>query len=457
MNKELYKEYDGIKLAKLVKASEVTKEELIKLAIEVATESNRQFNYLSDISEDVAKYSCLNSGSGVFEGVPFLVKELFPYPGLKTTYGSNLFRNNIEEVWTVFPKKILENGFQTFGNTTSSEFALLGSSETRLHGITKNPWNSEYSVGGSSGGSAAAVASRCVPLAHASDGGGSTRYPASVCGLIGFKPTNGRCMSSTPKSTSFGSLVVDSCISRSVRDSAFFVSCIERENDLLPFHPEKQGSKRLKIGVYRETLIGSEIDKEVNSALDKTIIVLKSLGHTVFETKLPKLNGKAISNAFYTTAGSLINEMVRNVEGILGIHIDTNQLEPFTYSLIRWFRNLDKSELEKAVVVFEESKECIKNFASDFDVLLCPTLAKVPQKLGYLSPNLPREELIKRTEEYIGFTPIHNISGMPSVSLPMFVSGGLPIGMLFSAQVGDDNRLIQLAYELEEFSFNQKL
>lgn len=457
MNKEEYLKCDGLELASLVKSKEVSPDELLNIAISLANELNPNINCLGNYSIDVGSNSQKEAKKGPFYGVPFLVKELLPYPNLITSFGSRLFKENTETQHNEFTRKLLNAGFIVFGNTTSSEFALLGSTETELHGITRNPISDQISPGGSSGGSASAVKSGIVPIAHASDGGGSIRFPASVCGLIGFKPSNDRCISSTPQTTPLSKLVVDNCIARSVRDVSMFLSIIEDSNTFssIGFVSEDTCPK-YKIGFYRKTLSGDLPEDDVNNALEETVRMLIMLGHDVYEIEAPPINGKMISDAFFTCAGLSVYEIANWFEKNLNFQISKDVLEPFTFELLNWYK-LNKPDVEESIKVFTSSVQLMRNYAKDYDILLCPTLALKPQKIGYLSPSLGREELIRRTEKYVGYTPIHNIAGIPSISLPLMKSKGLPIGMLFSSSAGRDEDLLKLSYQLLPNKINTSL
>lgn len=268
MTPEEYQKLDALGLAELVKKKEVSPAELLDCSLAMINERQSGMNAVSLYNTEIGKQKVNQVREGLFQGVPFLVKGLLPYPGLTTTMGSRLFAEYIPPAGSEYTRRIDESGLVTFGNTTCSEFGLLGSTETLLHGITQNPWHQDYSAAGSSGGSAAAVASGIVPMAHASDGGGSIRIPASVCGLFGFKPSAGRTVLSTDMSNSFVELVSDHCVSKSVRDSAALLSITEQKEPQAKFPPigfccQEPTHRKLRIGVYTNSLMGEEADTEV--------------------------------------------------------------------------------------------------------------------------------------------------------------------------------------------------
>ncbi len=448
-----YRRLDALGMAELVKKNEIHPTELLDCALNMIAKTQNCVNAVASYEAELGKQKAQQTGSGLFQGVPFLVKELLAYPGLKSAMGSRLFADYVP-AGSEYTQCIDNSGLVTFGNTPCSEFGLLGSTETFLHGKTKNPWNLEYSAAGSSGGSAAAVASGIVPMAHASDGGGSVRVPSSVCGLFGFKPSKGRCVPSMEATNSFADLCSEHCISKTVRDSAAFLSITEQKGPKAAFKPvgycQPLEEKKLRIGVYTKALMGHEADNEVIEAIRKTINLCEDMGHEVIPTEIPDLGGAEISNSFFMIAGSAMDQMAKMMEPMLNRKLDDNDLEPFTLSLIQWFQNLEQGAFEKALDYLKVASNKMLAFAGKFDLLLCPTLAKAPQKLEFLSPNLDRDFLIQRTEQYVGYTPIHNMCGMCAMSVPLFVGkNGMPIGSHFAALPGAEDLLFGLAYQLE--------
>lgn len=452
-----YQQYDALGLADLVRKKEVAPTELLQTALTLVERTQGSINAIANADIQLGEQKINENGAGIFQGVPFLVKELLPYPGLRSPMGSRLFAEHVPPTGSEYSHCIDESGLVTFGNTTSSEFGLLGSTETLLHGVTSNPWNLDFSAAGSSGGSAAAVAAGIVPMAHASDGGGSIRIPASVCGLFGLMPSAGRCVPAMENGGPFADLVIDHCISKSVRDSAAFLSITEdkgtpsRKPKFPPIgNVTEASSQSLRIGVYTKSLMGTEADPEVLSVIEKTRQLCDDLGHETILVDGPDLDGKAISLAFFTVAGFTMKQICLMIEPILQRPIDEDFIEPFTFQLIQWFRSLDNDAVSHSVEMMKKSTNLMLEFSNQYDVLLCPTLTSEPKPLGYLSPKLDRETLIERTEQYVGYTPIHNISGMCAMSVPLFMSSsGLPMGSHFAAKPGAESTLINLAYQLE--------
>lgn len=388
---------------------------------------------------------------GPLAGVPFLVKDAAPWPGLRWSMGARLFARNVAPAHTPYSQRLAQAGLVCVGKTATAEFGLLGSTETLLEGITHNPWNLAVSAAGSSGGSAAAVAAGLVPLAHGNDGGGSIRVPASVCGLFGFKPSRGRTVPAAFASSDFIDMTSDHCLSRSVRDSALFLSLTEDRAGRAPVgFVREASSRRLRIGALTTTLLGEEPDSAVRAAFDDAQRLLLELGHRVEPIAPPSLDGPKLCEAFFQVAGAAVAGAVSALDARRGSPVQHDELEPFTWALIEAFEAAGPDALSTARAVFEASVRSYREAVRGCDVVLTPTLATGAWPIGHLSPVLGRDELITRTGRSVGYTPIHNVAGCPAMSVPLcFPDQGVPIGMHFAAEPGEDARLLALAYELE--------
>ena len=390
--------------------------------------------------------------SGPLGGVPFLFKDLLGYPGLRCAYGARLFRSNVPAAGVPFTERVDAAGLVTVGKSATSEFGLLGSTETLLEGVTHNPWDLTLTATGSSGGAAAAVAAGIVPLAHASDGGGSIRIPASAAGLFGFKPSRGRTVAAAAVGSDFDPLLSEGCISRSVRDTALFLSLVEDRSAALPAlgHVREASRDRLRIGVTSRSLLGTEPEPDVRRALEASAALCAELGHDVMEAPAPAVDGAAVSAAFFLVAGATLAGMVGTLTPLLGRPVGEEDLEPFTLALIEAARAASADALGGTRAVFQAATAAYLEAIAPFDVVLTPTLATRPWPLGWLSPTLGREELIARTERSVCYTPIQTFAGCPAMSVPLhWTSDGVPIGTQFAAAPGRDGRLLALAYQLE--------
>jgi len=451
MNQDLW-ELDAVGQAELVRSGAVSALELVDAAIERIEKLEPVVHALASADFDAARKKAQARPAGPLGGVPFLIKDLLAYPGHKHTFGSRLFRENVAQAGSPYSDRFDAAGLVTLGKTTTSEFGLLGSTETRLAGITRNPWDLGRSAMGSSGGSAAAVASGMVPMAHASDGGGSIRIPASACGLFGFKP--GRRRSVTTGYLDPFELLVEHCVSRTVRDSALLLSLTE---DLdgpagLPRigYVDRPLDRRLRIGVYTTTLLGRGPDADVKRSLEQATRLCVDLGHEVVEAPPPPIDGAPLSHGFFTLVGSAMHELARMMEPMLGRPVGEEDFEPFTLALIEQYRSEPEGARARAEAAFTRAAEQMLVYMAGYDVLLSPTMSVAPFELGTLSPELDQELLIRGMGVIAGYTCIHSITGAPAMSVPLGSSeSGLPIGMQFAAPLGQEATLLGLAYQLE--------
>lgn len=441
---------DGVAQAEWVARGEVKSFELLEACAERIAALNPLLNAVPVVDFERARAKA--AGSGPFAGVPFLMKEVTPYPGLRWSFGSRLFAANVPPGPTPYSTRLDEAGLVTVGKSATSEFGLLGSTETLLDGVTHNPWDLSMSAAGSSGGAAAAVAAGLVPFAHASDGGGSVRIPASVCGLFGFKPSRGRTVPASFGESDFGALVSEHCISRSVRDSALLLSLTEARTSSMPEvgYVRDPLSRRLRIGAWTRTTMGEQPEPAVRRAFDDTVALCLSLGHEVELIEPPELDGPALGDAFFLVAGAAVAGAIAMVQQFRGKPVERHELEPFSWALAEELQRQGPDALVRSRAQFAAAAERYLIATAKYDVILTPTLAISPWRIGHLSPVLPREELLRRTAQAVGYTPIHNIAGCPAMSVPLHWSEeGLPIGSHFAAAPGADALLLGLAYQLE--------
>ena len=441
---------DAVAQADLVARGELTARDLID-ACERRLKLNNPL-IRAVVSTDFAAARARAEGplSGPFAGVPFLFKDLCPYPNQRCAFGARLFGGHVPTEGSPYTACADTAGLVTVGKSATSELGLLGSTETLLEGVTHNPWDLTLSAAGSSGGAAAAVAAGIVPFAHASDGGGSVRIPASVTGLFALKPSRGRTVPSNVVASPLDHLVSDGCISRSVRDSALFLSVVEADGPW-PRVGYVQGPRRerLRIGYMTRTLIGSEPHPECLRALEASVGLCRELGHTLEPAAPPEIDGCAVGRGYFTVAGATLSGFMAQLEGKLGRRVGSEDLEPLTLALMARAR----VTLEQGFDVqrtFEVATQRYLAALAPFDLLLTPTLATPPWQLGHLSPLLGLDEVMARTEEAVCYTPIHNPAGCPGMSVPLHWSpAGAPIGSHFAAAPGREDLLLGLAYELE--------
>jgi amidase len=391
--------------------------------------------------------------AGPLSGVPFLMKDSNPWPGLRWTLGSRLFGSRVTLQQTDYGKRLEGAGLVCAGKTALSEFGLLASTETLLEGATLNPWNLACSPLGSSGGSAVAVAAGMVPLAHANDGGGSIRAPASACGLFGFKPSRARTVLANRSGSEFANMTSDHCLTRSVRDSALFLSLTE-DHSAVALSPvgfvREPSARRLRIGAWSTTMVGAAPEPAVLRAHEQACQLLRSLGHSVEPIAAPAYEMPALNEAYYSIAGAAVANVVETIDRTRGEPVQSTELEPFTWALVAALDQCLHEPVSDSLAVFARAVSNYQALTRPFDVILTPTVGVDSVPIGYLSPILPRKTLLERAARVLGYTPIHNIAGCPAMSVPLHWSeAGLPIGAHFAAAPGQDALLFGLAYELE--------
>lgn len=440
---------DAVATASAIRNGEVTAAESIAAAIDRAEAANPEINAIVTPYFDGARERAVEAGAGPWLGVPSFIKDLNNVIGQRTTYGSRAFANNIAASQSAFIDAYLGSGMISLGKSSTPEFGLNATTETALMGDTRNPWNLDHSSGGSSGGAAALVAAGVVPVAHASDGGGSIRIPAACCGLVGLKPSRYRTPDPERRPDEPIRVSEHGIVSRSVRDTAAFMAMIELESDLAPVGlVEGPGESAKKIAFHTDGPAGLPVDDEVADAVRATAAALEELGHEVTEISHPF--PVAISQDFglYWSAGA--NDSVGRWEQAAGRKAGYGDFEPWTFGLIEYFQSR-KEALPDAVARLLRVEEMWSKAFLRFDVLLSPVTATPAPVLGHLSPMAGFPIIFDRISAYSQFTHFANVAGAPAISLPMAQSSaGLPIGVMLAGAHGDEKTLIELSYALEE-------
>ncbi|WP_426755590.1 amidase [Myxococcus sp. Y35] len=439
---------DGVAQAELCARGEVQASELFEACLARIDALNPLLRAVVTTAREPSE----PAGAGPFSGVPFLVKDSTEWPGLRWSMGSRLFAANVARRQTPYGKRLEAAGLVCAGKSAMSELGLLFSTETLLEGATLNPWDLSRSAAGSSGGSAAAVAAGLVPIAHANDGGGSIRVPASACGVFGFKPSRGRTVPASFARSDFAAMTSDHCISRSVRDSALFLSLTEDPSFGTPVGFVREPVPRsLRIATWTRTMMGTEPEPEVRRASEDAVALLVELGHEVEPIAPPRFDGPGLSAAFFRVAGAAVAGIVELMDRTRDEPVQIEELEPFTWALVEDFLAAGPEALPQARAAFSQAVRAYLEATRGYDVVLTPTTSAASWPLGRLSPVLGREVLLQRTAQAIGDTPLHNIAGCPAMSVPLhFPEGGVPVGMHFAAAPGADALLLGLAYQLEE-------
>ena len=444
-------DFDATGIAARVRAKEITAAEAVEAAIARVQRVNPQLNFIASPLYESARARAAEPLSGPFAGVPTLIKDLLPLANAPTKFGSRAFASYVAPNQPPITDAILAMGVVPIGKSTTPEFGLTATTEPMLGGPTRNPWNPERSSGGSSGGAAAAVASGAVPIAHASDGGGSIRIPASCCGVFGLKPSRDRIIPGLPEQSL--SISVNGCLSRSVRDTAAWIAATERTDAQAPYPPigvvAGPSERRLRIGLALNNLSGRAPDPDVATAIQQTGEACRALGHRVFEFT-PTIDGAAFEQAFLTRWAFEANNR-QTLVAQLAPHVPIDQLlEPLTLQLATQYRAAPAGALDAAVAHLNAVAAQYEAMFADMDVLLTPVLAKPPPLIGEMAPTLPMDVGFARVREYAVYTPLENAAGAPAMSVPLgWSSDGLPIGSHFAAPKGEERRLLELAFELE--------
>lgn len=458
-----YETYDALGLAKLVREGDVSAEELLDEAIERTEKLNPTLNAVILKHFDKAR-QLISDGlpDGPFRGVPFLLKDLhLQWSGTVTSYGSRAWKDNVATFTSTLIDRYLRSGLVIFGKTNSPEMGLIGTTEPRLYGPTPNPWNLEHSCGGSSGGAAVAVASGILPLAHASDGGGSIRIPASSCGLFGFKPTRARTPAGPQLGEGWGGMSTNHAISRSVRDSAALLDATTGAEPGDPYAPpassrpylEELTSRpdRLRIAVNLRRPDGSMPDQEVQQAIMETAKLCEELGHIVVEAA-PEIDVVRMGEAQLVISGAYISLALQERSEALGREIEQSEVENITWMISKLASRRSNVDHARNVQYIHKLGRVMGGFMGSHDVYLTPVLGTPPPKLGVL--DMMTEDVdahIEKITRIMPYTGLFNMTGQPSMSVPLhWTSDGLPVGSMFTGRFGDDSTLFRLAAQLEE-------
>lgn len=439
---------DATAQAELVRRGEVTPSELLEAAIARIEAANPRYNALVTTFYDRARLQARGPlPEGPFRGVPYALKDLVDLEGTRRTSGSRLLATQVSGDTAEIVARSLQAGLVALGKTNTPEFALNGSTEPMLFGPARNPWNAAHSAGGSSGGAAAAVAAGMLPLAHASDGGGSIRIPASCCGLFGLKPSRGRMAGS--RATDAG---VEHCVSHSVRDSARLFAWNQRQDAQAPLapiaDPAGPAKRRLRIAFSTANIHGQEPAPAVKAALEKSAALCSSLGHRVEAARLP-VDGDEFFKHFMVgwSGGAARVWQLARTQG----KTPESVLEPWTLFLAEHSRKQAPGAAAAAGAYFADLTRKFAGFFDGYDVVLTPVVAGEPPLLGHLGPDVAGPEMWRRLLDYVSYTPVHNAAGTPAMSVPLAQSpAGLPIGSQFAARIGNEEMLFALAYELEQ-------
>jgi amidase len=477
-----YDRLDATELAAMVRRKEVSPPELVEAAIERIEARNPPLNaVVGRCYERARQQASADLPDGPFRGVPFLLKDMLAVDGgICTTNGCRFFQGHAPQRDSELVRRLKAAGLVVVGKTNTSEMGLLPVTEPKMYGPTRNPWNTGFTPGGSSGGSAAAVAARMVPMAHGGDGGGSIRIPASCCGIFGLKPTRGRNPMGPYVGEGWHGIAVEHALTRSVRDSAALLDATQGPDLGAPYvapPPERPYADevrrepgRLRIAFTTQSLLGTAVHPDCVEAVKRTAALCEKLGHFVAEES-PRIDRRTLSKAFLVLIAA---ETAAEIKGAAESRRKTprpRDFEPGTWMLAQIGNKFRADELAGAVHRIRAVGRELAAWFDTRDVLLTPTVASPPLPVGALAQRraekialavlrvLPSEtamrklldQLADQAFEFAAFTPIANLTGQPGISVPLdWNPQGLPIGSHFVGRFGDEGTLFRLAAQLEK-------
>lgn len=476
-----YESFDGLGLASLIRTRAIQPLELLNAAIDRIERYNPKLNAVIHKMYDEAHQQLKSHNpDGIFQSVPFLLKDLFAdYGGAPMRFGSRFAEGYVSIHDGELVKRFKKAGLIILGKTNTPEFGLSATTEPELFGPTLNPWDVTKSAGGSSGGSAVAVAAGMVPMAHGGDGAGSLRIPAAYCGVFGLKPSRGRTPQGSHLMHIWQNMVVENALTRSVRDAAAMLDVISGP-ELGSFYslPKSQESflaslnappAKLRIAVTEKPFFAADLNQEYLQALHETAKLCEDLGHHV-ESATFTIDSTEVALANLIVVAAETAASIKMLDQLLP-KVDKQELETLTAILCEVGVHFNAKDFAWANHIMDQVGRKSAKFFEKFDVLLIPTMATPAPALGGFKPEgleknileflrrMPYGPLVRKLAQrssmkyfgYIPYTPIFNITGQPAMSVPLhWDKNGMPIGMQFAAKLGAEKILLQLAKQLEE-------
>lgn len=483
MNFEEYRSHDALALAELVRSGEVSAGELLDCAIAAAERLNPQLNAIIYPLYEQARVRSQQELDGPFAGVPFLLKDLYQeLEGAPAAYGCKALKqqNKLSPFSAEITKRWLAAGLVPFGRTNTPEFGAKGITEPEAWGATRNPWNLDHVPGGSSGGSAAAVAAGIVPMAGANDGGGSIRLPAGHCGLFGLKPGRGRTPWGPKHSELLQGAAINHVVTRSVRDSAALLDAthgpetgsafVIKPPEQAYFEQIQKPPRTLKIAFSTRSPIGTEVDAEAVQAVEKTAKLLESLGHHVEEGE-PAVNGQQLAHDFIVMWFCNVATTIDEIKQETGC--DDEGFELDSVIMAAFGRATSGREFAQSLINWSQYSYALGEFHQRYDLWLSPTMARPPARIGEISTpewqhkvasrllkmGLSKmmlktgiiEKMVQENLQWVPYTQLGNLTGTPGMSVPLhWTQQGLPLGSQFLAPATGEGMLLQLAAQLEQ-------
>ncbi|WP_448951410.1 amidase [Labrys neptuniae] len=458
---ETYVEKDALAVAELVRKGEVTPLEVVETAIMLIERLNPELNAVVHRLYDMGRATAATvDRQAAFAGVPFLAKELgSSWQGAPFTNSSRYLKDHVAQSDSEAVRRAKAAGLVLLGKSNAPENGWSISTEPKLYGATINPWKAGITAGGSSGGTAAAVASRMVPIGEASDGAGSIRVPASCCGIVGLKPSRGRVTLAPAGDFWYGGAYF-LCHSRSVRDTAAYLDAVAGAVPGDPYTPptpaeswlelSRRTPKRLRIGYTVTPANGTPIDPEVKAAVLATVKTLEGLGHSVEEHDMAFDGNEAWK--LYTHMGPVETAtMFEDLAGVIGRPVTKDDVEPLTWAVIERGRSISGVEHARDVWKLRELSHAISGDLYPYDIFITPTLTQLPRPMGYYDMSMTDLDQYnaKWTDAVFAFP--FNLSGLPAISLPLgWSAGGIPIGVQLVGRHGDEAGVLAASTQLEQ-------
>jgi len=478
-----YERYDGLGLAELVRKREVSALELVEESIARIEVVNPKINAVICKLYDAARLAAAGPLEGPFAGVPFLLKDLMaPLAGVPMSNGNRALAKIPSDHDAEIVRRYKKAGLVIVGKTNTPELGIAPVTEPEAFGPTRNPWDLSRTPGGSSGGSAAAVAARIAPMAHGNDGGGSIRIPASCCGLFGLKPTRGRTPLGPDQGEAWRGFAIGHALTRSVRDSAALLDATAGADIGAPYEipaPARPylsevgaASGKLRIAFTAAPFLARTIHGDCLEALNAAATLLKDLGHEVVEAT-PPFDPEPWLIAFMTIVAGETSSGIAEASKTAGRKLGFADFEVATYVVGLLGHAWSAGDYTSAANYLQSWSRSMGEFFQNYDALLTPTLAAPPMPIGALKPTPVEQAILNvvgplragwfmkatglakllatKSLEFIPYTPLFNVTGQPAMSVPLhWNAAGLPIGMQLAARMGDEATLFRLAAQLEQ-------
>ncbi len=463
MDFETYFQKDGLALGEIVRRGEVSALELLETAIARAEAVNPKINAIVyrfyDRARDAAR--AFKPGDQPFAGVPLLLKDILgSCEGAPTRSASSFLPDAPDTSDCYLVGRFRQAGFIPFAKTNVPEFGLPPITEPRLYGAARNPWDLNRTPGGSSGGSAAAVAAGIVPVAHANDGGGSIRIPAACCGLVGLKPTRGRNSLGPDFGDIMNGLVAEHVVSRTVRDTAATLDATAGYMTGDPYAPPPPARtflaetlskpRKLRIAFTTRAAYGVVLEPEITNATHEAAKLCEQLGHQVEEAGFD-LDSIRLGPAFLTVYSAGLAANIEAAARTTGREPQENDFEAMTWNFYRRAKEFTGAQYLMAVTALQRAGRAFGKFFENYDAWLTPSLGSLPLPVGIINFNDPKASFADhRIAGFALYNPLYNVSGQPAITLPLATSkDGLPIGVMFGGRYAEEATLLQLAGQLE--------